>query len=179
MTLPTSSQSAAPGVAFYTTRTVNAPRDVVWKLYTEMEPLMQWFGPKGFTLPHSTMDLRAGGHFHYCMRAPNGFEMWGKWTFVEITPPETLTVIVAFSDAQGGLTRHPLSAQWPLQTLSTTTLRAVGERTEIIIQWEPYQATAEETTAFVAGHASMAQGCAGTFDQLEAYLESRATAAPD
>jgi uncharacterized protein YndB with AHSA1/START domain len=67
------------------------------------------------------MDLNPGGRFHYCMKTPDGHAMWGRWTFLEILPPEKLVVVVSFSDAKGGVTRHPMSATWPLETLSTTT----------------------------------------------------------
>jgi len=155
---------------FEISRTVDAPIALVWKAYTEQEPLMQWFGPKGFSMPHCRYDLRPGGEFHYCLRTPTGFEMWGKWTFVDIVEPTRLSMIITFSDAQGGLTRHPMSAAWPLQTLSTTTFADVGGKTLITIQWEPYQSDADEIAAFTAGHAAMAQGCNGTFEQLDAYL---------
>lgn len=155
---------------FEISRTVDAPIQQVWRAYTEQEPLMAWFGPQGFSMPHSRYDFRPGGEFHYCLRTPTGFEMWGKWTFVEIDAPAKLSMVVSFSDAKGGLTRHPMSAAWPLQTFSTTTFTEVDGKTHINIQWEPYQSNEDEVVAFKAGHASMAQGCNGTFEQLEAYL---------
>lgn len=159
-----------PDTVFQISRTVDAPLDLVWKAYTEQEPLMAWFGPQGFSMPHSRYDLRPGGEFHYCLRTPTGFEMWGKWTFVAIEPPHKLSMVVTFSDAKGGLTRHPMSPAWPLQTLSTTTFADQGGKTLIHIAWEPYQATADEIAVFHAGHAAMAQGCNATFEQLDAYL---------
>ncbi len=160
-----------PEAVFHISRTVNGPLDVVWKAYTEQEPLMQWFGPSGFSMPVSRFDLRPGGIFHYCLRTPTGFEMWGKWTFVDIIAPHTLSMVVAFSDAHAGLTRHPMSAAWPLETLSTTTFEAVaGGKTRISIAWEPYRSDVDEIAAFTAGHAAMAQGCNASFDQLDAYL---------
>ena len=49
---------------------------------------MAWFGPQGFSMPHSRYDFRPGGEFHYCLRTPTGFEMWGKWAFVDIEAVE-------------------------------------------------------------------------------------------
>ncbi|MCF8155470.1 MAG: SRPBCC domain-containing protein [Rhodoferax sp.] len=159
-----------PNAAFRISRTVNAPLNMVWKAYTEQEPLMAWFGPKGFALPHSRYDFRPGGQFHYCLRTPTGFEMWGKWTFVDIVAPTALSMVITFSDAQGGLTRHPMSASWPLQTLSTTTFADLGGKTHITIEWEPHQSTPDEIFAFQSSHAAMAQGCNATFEQLDDYL---------
>ena len=87
---------------FVISRTFDAPRELVWKAFTEREHLMQWFGPKGFKMLAGTVDLRPGGTFHYGMQAPDGKTMWGKWIFREIVPPERLVTVVSFSDEQGG-----------------------------------------------------------------------------
>lgn len=166
----TDTRTPPPDSVFRISRTVDAPLDRVWKAYTDQDALMAWFGPQGFSMPHSRYDFRPGGEFHYCLRTPTGFEMWGKWVFVEIEPPRKLSMVVSFSDASGGLTRHPMSAAWPLQTLSTTTFEDLGGKTHVSIEWAPYESDADEIAAFHAGHASMAQGCNGTFQQLEAYL---------
>ena len=167
-----SSQAAQTSKPFIISRTVNAPRALVWKAYTERERLMQWFGPKGFITPHATLDLRPGGIYHYCMRASDGYEMWGKWIFREIVEPERLVVLVSFSDVHGGIARNPMSPTWPLQSLSTTTLVEQGDKTLITIEWSAYDATEEEQKTFDAGHESMRMGFTGTFDQLDAYLAS-------
>ena len=51
------------------TRVFDAPRELVWKAWTDPEMLMKWWGPKGFTCPHCEIDLRVGGKYLYCMRA--------------------------------------------------------------------------------------------------------------
>ncbi len=157
-------------VAFQISRRVAAPLTRVWHAYTELEPLMQWFGPSGFSMPFSHFDFRPGGTFHHCLRTPTGFEMWGKWDFVSIDAPHSMSMVVTFSDAKGGLTRHPMSASWPLKVLSTTSFSTEGDQTLVTIVWEPHQATPDEVAAFRAAHASMAQGCNSSFDQLDAYL---------
>jgi uncharacterized protein YndB with AHSA1/START domain len=94
----------------------------------------------------------------------------GKWTFLEIVPPEKLVVIVSFSDAQGGVTRHPLSAAWPLETLSTTTLTEHDGKTTLTLAWSAFNATDTERQTFDSNHAGMTQGWSGTMEQLTAYL---------
>jgi uncharacterized protein YndB with AHSA1/START domain len=158
------------GTEFIITRTFEAPREVVWKAWTERERLMRWFGPKGVTIAKADLDLRPGGVFHYCMETPDGHEMWGKWTFLEITPPDRLIVIVSFSDANQGITRHPMSATWPLETLSKTTFTEHDGRTTLEIRWSVYNGTAEEQATFDGAHDGMKQGWTGTLDQLEEYL---------
>ena len=66
---------------FVITRTLNAPRKLVWQAFTEAERLKKWFGPKGFTPDVSKMDLRPGGTYHYRLKGPDGSTMWGKWVF--------------------------------------------------------------------------------------------------
>ena len=155
-----------------------APRALVWKAWTEAEHLQRWFGPKGFTMPACSLDLRPGGVFLYGMKSPDGHEMWGKWIFREIVPPEKLVVIASFSDAKGGVTRHPLSAHWPLETLSTMILTEHEGKTTLTLRWAPYNATAIERQTFDASHDSMRQGWGGTMEQLEAYLAMERDTAP-
>src|SRR6187455_3209682 len=82
---------------FILSRTVNAPRERVWKAWTDREQLMQWFGPKGFTMTTANLDFRPGGSFHYCLRGPDGKEMWGKFAYREIDPPRRIVHHHSFS----------------------------------------------------------------------------------
>ena len=54
---------------FVIMRVFDAPRDLVWKAFTQRERLIRWWGPKGFTMQAAKHDLRPGGVFHYCMRS--------------------------------------------------------------------------------------------------------------
>ncbi len=163
--------AAAPaGGEFLITRVFDAPRELVWKAWTKAEHLQRWFGPKGFAMPICSLDLRPGGVFHYSMKSPDGHEMWGKWIFREIVPPERLVVVASFSDARGGVTRHPLNVGWPLEILSTMTLAERDGKTTLTLRWAPHNASDDERQVFSSNHASMVQGWTGTFEQLDAYL---------
>ena len=155
---------------FIISRTLNAPRRVVWDAWTKAEHLSKWFGPKGVSIGTFKLDFRPGGTFHYSMINPDGSEMWGKWTFREITPIERLVLTNSFSDPEGGITRHPLAPMWPKETLSSTTFRDLGKQTELTIEWEPINASSEEVAFFDSGREGMTQGWKGTFEQLEEYL---------
>lgn len=161
---------AAATKDFVVSRVFDAPRDLVWKAWTEADRLKEWFGPKGVTIPTVKMDLRPGGVCLYAMRMPNGQEMWGKWTFREVVAPERLVLISSFSDPSGGVTRHPMSPTWPLETLSTTTFVESGGKITLSITWSPYNATDAERETFNTSHSGMTQGWAGTMEQLTAYL---------
>jgi uncharacterized protein YndB with AHSA1/START domain len=156
---------------FVISRVFNAPRDLVWKCFTEPEHMKQWWGPKGVRVVKSEMDLRPGGTYHYAMQVPGGAVMWGKFTYREIVPPERIVLINCFSDENGGVTRHPMAPSWPLEMLSVFTLEEVASgETRFTVRWSPHSATAEERKTFDAAHASMNQGWSGTMEQLEAYL---------
>src|SRR3954469_25516758 len=155
---------------FLISRTFRAPRELLWKAWSERARLMEWFGPEDFKMPAAKMDFRPGGSFHYCLEAPNGHEMWGKFTYREIVPPEKIVLVNSFSDEAGGITRHPMSATWPLEMLSTFTLTEENGRTTAKIEWAPLNPTEEEHKTFDGAHDGMKQGWSGTFDQLAAYL---------
>jgi len=155
---------------FIIDRTFDAPRDLVWKSLTEPERMQQWFAPKGFSSRAVKHDLRPGGTYHYCMASADGHEMWGKVVYREIVAPERLVYINSFSNAEGGTTRHPLSATWPLEMLSTFILVDYKGKTTLILKWTPHHATEEEKQTFAAAHDGMRQGWTGTFDNLTEYL---------
>ena len=162
---------------FVISRTFDAPRDLLWKCFTDPERMKLWWGPKGVTIIASKMDLRPGGTYHYGMRTPDGKDMWGKFVYREIAALERIVFVNSFSDPDGGLTRHPLAPSWPLQMLSTFTFIEAGPgKTTFTVTWTPLDPTPEERAAFDAGHDSMTQGWTGTMEQLAAYLaKARAT----
>jgi uncharacterized protein YndB with AHSA1/START domain len=131
---------------------------------------LQWFGPKGSKIDTATLDFRPGGIFHYSMRTPDGKRMWGKFTYLELATPERILLISSFSDENGGITRHPFSAGWPLEMLTETTFTERGGKTTVTIKWLPFNATAEERQTFNAARGGMSQGWSGTFEQLDEYL---------
>ena len=154
------------------TRVFNAPRAIVFKAWTEPERLAKWWGPKGFDFVVATMDLRPGGVFHYCMRGPNGMEMWGKLVYEDVVAPERLVFVNSFSDKDGGLTRHPMSATWPLEIHNTLTLTEQDGKTTLTLYGGPVNATEAERQTYAAGRSGLQQGMAGSFAQLDAYLET-------
>jgi uncharacterized protein YndB with AHSA1/START domain len=155
---------------FVVTRLFDAPRELVWKAWTEVDRLKQWFGPKGFTMSAAKGEMREGSTFLYALRGPNDIEMWGKWVIREVVPPEKLVLVSSFSDANGGTTRHPMAPEWPAETLSTTTFAEHGGKTLMTIRWSPLNATEAERKLFAASHDSMRGGWKGTMEQLEEYL---------
>ena len=83
------------------TRVFDAPRELVWKAWTEPAFVMQWWGPKGFTSPFCKMDFRVGGKFLCCMKSPEGQEFWNGGEYHEIVLHEKIVSSMYFSDAKG------------------------------------------------------------------------------
>jgi uncharacterized protein YndB with AHSA1/START domain len=83
------------------TRDFDAPRELVWKAWTDPKYVMQWWGPKGFTAPVCKMDVRVGGKSLCCMRTPDGQEFWNAIEYHEIVPHEKIVSSMYFADAQG------------------------------------------------------------------------------
>jgi len=157
---------------FAISRVFDASRDKVWRSWTEAERLKHWWGPAGFKVHTCKVDLRPGGTFIYGMTAPDGTDMWGKFTYREIKPPERLVFIVSFSDAKGGEARHPWNANWPLHLHSLVTFEAQpGGKTKVSVEWTPAEGSSElERKTFDEGRDSMKQGWGGTMDQFTTYL---------
>ena len=163
--------ASGPGV-FVVSRTFDAPRELVFKAWTEAERLAQWWGPAGMAVRVHSLDLRPGGVFHYSMKSPQG-QMWGKFVYRDIVPPSRLVFVVSFADAAGNVVRAPFSAEWPLEVLSTLTLEERDGKTTITMRGVPINATEAERKTFEAGHGSMKQGWGGTLDQLAAFLAKK------
>jgi uncharacterized protein YndB with AHSA1/START domain len=83
------------------TRVFDAPRELVWKAWTDPKYVMQWWGPKGFTAPVCKIDFRVGGKFLFCMRTPDGQEGWNAGEYHEIVLHEKIVSSMYFSDSEG------------------------------------------------------------------------------
>jgi uncharacterized protein YndB with AHSA1/START domain len=83
------------------TRVFDAPRELVWKAWTEPEYVMQWWGPKGFTSPFCKIDFRVGGKSVCCMRTPDGQDFWNAIEYHEIVPHEKIVSSMYFADSKG------------------------------------------------------------------------------
>jgi uncharacterized protein YndB with AHSA1/START domain len=155
---------------FVIERVVEAPLETVYKAWTEAERLAQWWGPAGFDIAVTKLDVAPGGIFHYSMSLPNGQVMWGRFSYREVEAPNRIVFINSFSNAEGGIERAPFAETWPLEMRNELTLEKDGDRTKLSLKGHPINATPEEEATYFNGHASMQQGFAGTFDQLVAYL---------
>jgi uncharacterized protein YndB with AHSA1/START domain len=161
---------ASAGEEIVLVRDLAFPRERVFAAFTDVEHLKRWWGPKGFTVEQAKLDLRVGGTFHYRLESPNGEPMWGKFVFREVKAPERLVWVNSFSDPEGGTSRHPGHAEWPLEMLVDVSFVENYGGTTLTLRSRPVNATERERRVFQDGHDSMRGGFGGTFDQLERHL---------
>ncbi|MDX5348310.1 MAG: SRPBCC domain-containing protein [Hymenobacteraceae bacterium] len=150
---------------------LDAPRELVFKAWTEAERLAQWWGPKGFQIGIEKLNVEPGGLFHYSMQLGDTPKVWGRFEFVEVKSPEKLVFINAFSDENAGLTRAPFSETWPMEMLNVLTLTEKNGKTHMTLTGCAHNASDEEVKTYADNIPNMEQGFAGTFEQLETYLK--------
>jgi uncharacterized protein YndB with AHSA1/START domain len=85
------------------TRIFNAPLEKVFRAWTEPEQMKKWWGPKEFSCPDCTIDLRVGGKYHSSMMDAKGNKIWITGKYKEIVFPEKLVYTDSFADEKGNV----------------------------------------------------------------------------
>ena len=80
----------SPKAELFLTRTFDAPRKLVFQVWTEPRHLARWWGPRGFTTTIREMDVKPGGAWRYSMLGPDGKEYPFDGVYVEVVEPERL-----------------------------------------------------------------------------------------
>lgn len=118
-------------------REFDAPRERVWKTWTEPELVKQWWGPEGFTAPACTIDLREGGQYLYCMRSPEGQDFWSTGTYREIVPMEKIVCTDSFADEKGDrvpASHYGMEGEWPEELVVVATFEERGGKTKLTLR---------------------------------------------
>src|SRR5436189_29878 len=107
------SAAADPGErVLVITRVFDAPRELIWKLWTDPAHAKHWMGPRGFTATHFEQDPRPGGAWRGCLRqADDSRELWQGGVFREIVEPERLVYTFAWDREDGSRARPAGMAQ--------------------------------------------------------------------
>lgn len=158
---------------FAIARTFNAPREIVWRAWTECEALEEWWGPKGCPIEIEELDVMPDGIFHYSMKMPDGSLWWGLFRYREVEKSSRIVFISSFSNKSGEIVRAPFSETWPKEAYNIVTFTEVDGKTTVTLRAHAINATAEEREMYESMFGSMQQGFGGTFDQLETYLACR------
>jgi uncharacterized protein YndB with AHSA1/START domain len=138
------------------TRVFDAPRELVWKAWTEPEQLAQWWGPPGWSTPLDsiTMDVRPGGAFRLTGISEDGTEMPQDGVYREVVEPERLVF------------EESAENNWHEGAVSVVTFTDLGDgRTEMVSHMTIH------TTAEMRERAEA--GVSGSIDRLAQHLEAR------
>lgn len=157
---------------FVINRSFDTDIETMYELWTNPKHVMNWTPPTGFTGRYISADIRPGGESFYEM-AGNGFTMYGKARYLEMTKPTRLVYTQVFTDKNGSISRHPMAPTWPEAMKTTVTFHEEGARqTRVTVEWEVFgAASAIEHETFKGAKGGMTQGWTGSFDKLEEYLK--------
>ncbi|HEY7467006.1 MAG TPA: SRPBCC family protein [Dehalococcoidia bacterium] len=147
-------------------RMFDAPRERVFAAWTEPERFAEWWGPRGFTTPFCEIDLQPGGLMRFCMRSPEGQDIWCGGVFRDVTPPSRLLYTVYFTDVNGeqvAPTEYGASADWPVEALVTVQLNDYGGKTNLTLL---HHAAGGTDAEFEGAN----EGWNQSFDKLAEYL---------
>lgn len=156
--MPTANATAASaGRELVLTRVFDAPRDLVFRAWTDPKWVAQWWGPKGFTNPVCELDARSGGSIRIDMRGPDGVVYPMRGSFNEIAGPERIVFTSGALDEKGA----PL-----FEVLTTATFSERGGKTSLTLH-----ACVVKATAQAAPHlAGMSEGWTQSLSRLESFV---------
>jgi uncharacterized protein YndB with AHSA1/START domain len=151
--MPDIHHDAAPatGREIVTTRTYDAPRELVFSAWTDPKHIAHWWGPNGFTTTIDQMDVRPGGVWLHVMHGPDGTDYKNKVVFIEVVQPERLVY-----DHVSGPKFHAI-----------VTFEAQGNKTELTLRMV-FDTVEERDT--VAEELGAVEGAKQTLARLGAYL---------
>ena len=139
------------------TRVFDAPRELVWKAWTDPKHLAQWWGPKNFSNPVCEADARVGGKWHIVMRAPDGREHPCGGVYLEVVEPERLVFTNIATDGDG----KPI-----LDGLTTVIFEDLGGKTKLILRTGA-TAVVDYAAEYLKG---MEMGWTQSLERLTEYL---------
>src|SRR5215212_4774731 len=141
------------------TRLFDAPRALVYKMFTQIEHARQWGGPRDYPMTHLEGELRVGGKWRGCLRAKDsGEELWQGGVYREIVPPERLVYTFAWDEDSGNT---------PTEALITLTFEEENGKTKMTLRQAPFASTESRD-----GHN---EGWNSSFDRLVDYLRDTKT----
>src|SRR5437762_13015071 len=142
------------------TRVFDAPRKLVFQVWTDPKHIGQWWGPKGFVTTTFSMDFRPGGTWRFVMHGPDGRDYQNLITFEEITPPER--IVYRHGGADG---------VEPVQFRQTVIFEDLGGRTRLI--WRGDFPSAAERDRVIKDYGAD-KGLAQTMARLADYVAAQA-----
>lgn len=129
----------------------DASRDIVFQAWTDPEQLKHWYAPDGCSIEFKAIDVRPGGHFHYCIKDPVHGPCWIIGTYLEILQDEKLVFTMVMSNEAGDAVSSAENGKvedWPERHVATVTFESIGHRTKMTIHQTVDEEKAKETGAY-------------------------------
>ena len=118
-------------------RTFDAPRDLVWRAWSEPDLFMRWWGPRDYSCPACKIDFRVGGSWLACMRSTEGQDIWSTGKYREIVPQERIVCTDNFADADGNVvpaTHYGIDADFASEMIISVTLEESNGKTRMTLR---------------------------------------------
>ena len=155
-------------------RMFDAPRELVWRAWTEPEFLARWYGPGVETVIHG-FDLAPGGAWLNEMKFGEQSD-FQRMDFVEVDPPSRLVWHHASADAEWNVAVNPMMPDWPRVLLTTVTFEPAGDQTKVTFSQVPLDASEAEIAFFAQMMRNMDGGWGKGFEIVDQILEQLLTA---
>ncbi len=139
------------------TRVFDAPRELVWKAWTDPQHIAHWWGPRGFTTTIHEMDVRPGGIWRQMMHGPDGADYPNECAFIEVKKPER--IVYALTGGKRGEPSHHVQTTW--------TFEAEGEKTRLTLHMLFPSA---EVMEHIVKNYGAREGAIQTLDRLAEHL---------
>lgn len=153
---------------FVMTRAFDAPRDLVWRCWTDKKLIGRWYGAGVDTEVHK-LDVTPGGLWLHEMKMRD-MSMYQRMEYLEVSPPEKLVMLMSNADADWNAIPSPMVQNWPKTLLTTVTLTESDGKTELVLEWEPHEASDEEIGAFAQALDKLDQGWGKGMDMIARIL---------
>ena len=138
----------------FISRLLNAPRELVWEVWTKPEHIKNWWGPEGFKNSIATMDVKPGGEWEFIMHGPDGTDYKNKHIYIELVEPEKIVM------------QHVTAPKFVM----TATFEAQGNKTLVTLHslFESAEQLQEVIKVFKAD-----EGMIQNMDRMERYLAQK------
>jgi uncharacterized protein YndB with AHSA1/START domain len=146
------------------TRLFDAPRELVFKMWTDPKHIVQWWGPRGFSTTSLEMDVRPGGSWRLVMHGPDGVDYKNKIVYSEVVEPERLVY------------RHTGEAGYePVKIQVTVTFEDRGGKTDLMMRMV-FESAAERENVIKKYGAD--KGAVETLARLQKHLATLVSILP-
>ena len=153
---------------FVMEREFDAPRELVWRTWTEAEHLAHWYGPGVETVIHE-LSVTPGGLWLNEMKMGER-SSYQKSEYTEVVRPERLVMLMSTTDADWNLTPNPMMPDWPATLLTVVTFEETDGRTKMRLEWSPHEASDAEIACFADAVENLGKGWGAGMELLQQLL---------